>query len=148
MIIGIRGHQIVCGKANCKTMFEVFIPTVSLRATHQPAHLVADMVLLLAMVVHLHGAYPETHPGSSSQVGDLEARVVVRVITVDEAVEHNIVRAQMASHLQNQKHGHPDTQKKKTNLFSLLMGPTCFLIPGWNLDVMRLGPSGGVAPGD
>lgn len=135
-------------KLTAKLCFKVLTPTVSLRATHQPAHLVADMVLLLAMVVHLHGAYPETHPGSSSQVGDLEARVVVRIITVDEAVEHNIVRVQMASHLQNQKHGHPDTQKKKTNLFSLLMGITCFLIPGWNLDVMQLGPSGGVAPGD
>jgi hypothetical protein len=123
-------------KLTAKLCFKVFTLTVSLRATHQPAHLVADMVLLLAMVVHLHGAYPETHPGSSSQVGDLEARVVVRVITVDEAVEHNNVRIQMASHLQNQKHGHSDTQKKKTNLFSLLMGITCFLIPRWNLDVM------------
>jgi hypothetical protein len=115
-------------------------------------------------------------PGAvDDAVGDLEARVAVRVVALDEApeqrvrrdgclrreVEHRAVRVRPARHLRNQKHGthhssHTKGKKKTNPVFfplsrcsqaSRASGATLSLVES-RCDATRSGPGGGGAPGD
>jgi hypothetical protein len=138
-----------------------------------------DLQVVVAPVVAARERAPEQagrvvadggaqEPGAvDDAVGDLEARVAVRVVALDEApeqrvrrdgclrreVEHRAVRVRPARHLWNQKHGthhssHTHTRKKKKRITRQRRHPVRLSLVESRCDAARSGPGGGGAPGD